>query len=449
MTQAQAQPRELHLNVNLLGALGLHPAAWRWDAADPESFLRIDAYVEAAQTAERGLLDAVFLADSPGLVQDLSVGPPYNGLEPTLLLTSIARATERIGLIGTASTTYNEPYNIARRFLGVDLISGGRVAWNAVTTYNSNSARNFGAAEPTREERYARGNEFIDVVRALWSSWDPDAVIADKKSGTFADLARIRPVEHRGRHFTVSGALTLPSSPQGYPVIFQAGGHGEGRDLAGRVADAVFSAPAGLADAHELADDLRRRAAAYGRDPAALRILPGLRTTIGSTEREAWERRDELEELTDRTAAIRSLAALLGVPEEVLELDSPVPVELLNAPRPGLPANWNTDPRAQRLAAEGLTVRELLSRGIGAGYLLAVGTPEHVADTIQTWFESGAVDGFNLMPDVLADGLPALVDHVVPILQRRGLFRTEYRGTTLREHYGLPLPVTRPPVGAR
>ncbi|MFD7862825.1 NtaA/DmoA family FMN-dependent monooxygenase [Streptomyces sp. NPDC057682] len=439
-------PRELHLNVNLLGGLGLHPAAWRWDAADPLSFLDIDAYVDAARTAERGLLDAVFLADSPGLVQDLAVGPPYNGLEPTLLLTAIARATERIGLIGTASTTYNEPYNIARRFLGVDLISGGRVAWNAVTTYNANSARNFGAAEPTREERYARGNEFIDVVRALWTSWDPDAVTADKKTGEFADTGRIRPVDHRGTHFTVGGALTLPSSPQGHPVIFQAGGHGEGRDLAGRVADAVFSAPADLAGAHELAEDLRRRAAAYGRDPAALRILPGLRTTVGSTEREAWERRDRLEELTDRTAAIRSLAGLLGVPAEALSLDRPVPLELLNAPPSGPGANWSTDPHARRLAAGGLTVRELLSRGLGAGYLLSVGTPEQVADTIEAWFVSGAVDGFNLMPDVLADGLPVLVDEVVPILRRRGLFRSEYRGTTLREHYGLPLPSRARPV---
>jgi FMN-dependent oxidoreductase (nitrilotriacetate monooxygenase family) len=196
--------------------------------------------------AESGLLDAVFLADSPGVVQDLAGVPPCNGLDPFLILTAIAQATERIGLIGTASTSYNEPYNIARRVLSLDHISGGRAAWNAVTTYNSNSARNFGSGEPTRADRYARGNEFVDVVRALWRSWEPDAILADTSEGMFADQAAIRQIAHGGKHFTVRGPLTLPPSAQGSPLIFQAGGGIEGQQLAARTADAVFSSPGDL-----------------------------------------------------------------------------------------------------------------------------------------------------------------------------------------------------------
>ncbi|WP_432923343.1 NtaA/DmoA family FMN-dependent monooxygenase [Microbispora sp. CA-135349] len=440
--------RELHLNVNLLGGLGSHPGAWRWPAASPLSFIQVDEYVTAARVAERGLLDAVFLADSPGVVQNLAAGPPYNGLEPTLILTTIARATERIGLIGTASTSYNEPYNVARRFLALDVISGGRAAWNAVTTYNSNSARNFGAAEPTREERYARGNEFVDVVRALWRSWGPGAVVADVAEGRFADLSRVEPIAHRGEHFTVHGPLTLPPSPQGYPVIFQAGGAAEGRHLAARTADAVFSAPGDLANAREAARELRELTAEYGRDPAAIRILPGLRITLGGTEREAYERRERLDALTDLSGPVSYLALTLGVPPDALELDRPVPPELLAGlppDSPDSPDSGRAEDVARRLARTGLTVRQLLGRGVGTGNVEVVGTPEQVAGLIRRWFESGAVDGFNLMPDVLADGLPAFVDHVVPILQRGGLFRTEYRGATLREHYGLPVSV---PAGA-
>ncbi|TQS22527.1 LLM class flavin-dependent oxidoreductase [Microbispora sp. KK1-11] len=424
--------RELHLNVNLLGGLGAHPGAWRHPGADALSFAGVDRYVEFARIAERGLLDAVFLADSPGLVQDVSVQPPYNGIEPPLILTAIARETERIGLIGTASTTYNEPYNVARRFMALDLISHGRAAWNAVTTYNSSSARNFGGVEPTREQRYRRGNEFVDVVLALWRSWDPDAVVDDTAAGRFADPEKVRPVKHEGEIFSVHGALTLPPSEQGHPVILQAGGGEEGRELAARVADAVFCADVDPESAKAAAADLRSRMPRHGRDPGSVRILPGLETTIAGTEREAIERRDRLNDLADRKAVLQGLGMKLRVDPALLELDRPVPAGLLPPPRPGAH-------RAVALARGGLTVRDILRR-VGLGHLTVVGTPERVADVIQSWFESGAADGFNVMPDVLADGLPAFVDHVVPILRRRGLFRTDYRGTTLREHYGLPVP---------
>ncbi|GAA3191385.1 NtaA/DmoA family FMN-dependent monooxygenase [Dactylosporangium siamense] len=434
--------RELHLNVNLLGGLGEHPGAWRWPGTDPLSFLHVDRYVEAAVVAERGTLDAVFLADSPGIVQDIHTLPPYNGLEPTLVLTAIARATERIGLIGTASTSYNEPYNVARRFMTLDLISHGRVAWNAVTTYNSASARNFGGTEPTREQRYSRGNEFVDVVRALWTSWQPGALIADEVTGQFADPDRIRPIEHVGEHFTVRGALTLPPSEQGYPVIYQAGGGVEGRDLAGRTADAVFSAAVDEQDARTNAAAIRRAALGYGRAPDSIIILPGLRTSVASTEREAVQRREALRDLADQTGVLKGLATKLRVDAGALHLDHPVPPQLLTEVHG--PAGPGED-TLLRQARQGSTVRELL-RAFGPGHLVAVGTPEHVADTIERWFSSGAADGFNLMPDTLHDGLPDFVDHVIPILRRRGLFRTGYRGTTLREHYGLPVPVPARPV---
>ncbi|HEY4456432.1 MAG TPA: NtaA/DmoA family FMN-dependent monooxygenase [Pseudonocardiaceae bacterium] len=434
--------RELHLNVNLLGGLGAHPGAWRWPAADPLSFLHVDSYVELAKIAERGKLDAVFLADSPGLVQDITELPPYNGIEPTITLTAVARATERIGMVGTASTTYNEPYNVARRWLSLDTVSGGRLAWNAVTTYNSISSRNFGGSEPTREERYARGNEFVDVVRALWQSWDENALIVDTATGHFADPGRIRPIGHEGVHFTVNGSLTLPASPQGYPLILQAGGGIEGRHLAARTADVVFSAPIDLPDALSYAQALRELTADYGRDPSWIRITPGLRTFIGGTEEEALRRKESLDDLADRAGAVHALAAALGTDPALLALDRPVPGHVLADLPTDIDDSQHLQHIAIRMARTGKTVRELINRGAGAG-LVAVGAPEQIADTIQFWYESGAVDGFNVMPDVLADGLPAFVDQVVPILQRRGLFRTEYRGTTLREHYGLPVPSGR------
>ncbi|MFF4344343.1 NtaA/DmoA family FMN-dependent monooxygenase [Kitasatospora sp. NPDC001540] len=372
--------RELHLNINLLST-GAHHGAWRWPGVDPLSFVHVENYVASAQVAERGLFDAVFLGDVPGIAENINYRPQFNGLEPTLVLTAIALATERIGLIGTASTSYNEPYNLARRLQALDLISHGRAGWNAVTTSIPAISHNFTATLPDREERYARAREFVDVVRTLWLSWEPDALPADTAAGRFADLDRIPAIDHHGEHFDVRGPFCLPRSEQGHPVIVQAGGSGHGRDLAGRTADAVFASGTDLASSRAYVADLRRHVASYGRDPEAIVVLPGLVTHIGDTEREAWRRRRALDEL------------------------------------------------------------DLEHRGTSNGHLTATGTPEQVADLIQLWFEEGAADGFNLMPDVLADGLPVFVDEVVPILQRRGLFRTEYRGSTLREHYGAAQPV--------
>ncbi|GJF32070.1 hypothetical protein KNE206_47700 [Kitasatospora sp. NE20-6] len=374
--------RELHLNLHMVGgATGVHPAAWRAPGSDPHGFAKTEAWVAAAQLAERGLMDAVFLSDTPGVFGDIDSGPhgAYY-LEPTLVLTAIAAATERIGLIATASTTSNEPYNIARRFKSLDVLSGGRAGWNAVTTYIPQVAANFGGSGlPPRTDRYARAEEFVDVVKALWRSWEPEALVADVETGRFTDPRRLRPIDHHGRHFSVRGPLPLPPSAQGHPLVVQAGASGPGRELAGRTADVVFSGAGTQDTALAYAADVRARAERHGRDPRSVRILPGLMTTVEDSRREALRRLDRLDRLAGH-------------------------------------APW---------------------RG---SHIEAVGTPEHVADVAEEWFTSGAADGFTLMPDVFADGLPAFVELVVPILRKRGIYRSGYRGTTLRDHFGLPHP---------
>ncbi|MFF4969750.1 NtaA/DmoA family FMN-dependent monooxygenase [Streptomyces sp. NPDC001037] len=431
--------RALHLNVHPVAA-GHHPGAWRWPGADPVAFSRIEGYLDVARTAERGLLDAVFLADVPGLHADLTDYPIVNGLEPTLILTAMAVVTERIGLVGTASTTYNEPYNIARRFRALDLISHGRAGWNAVTTSGPRVAGNFTAHEPDSAERYARAEEFVSVVLKLWDSWAPDALVTDVTSGRYADMARIRPIHHHGAHYHVAGPINLPPSEQGHPVLFHAGVSDSVRTLTARTGEVMFSAvvdpDAALADI----SDIRSRALAFGRRAGSVLFLPGLVTSVGGTEEEALRRREELDELSGNEEALLAVAATLGLDPGDLALDRPVPEALLG----GLHRVGGHARAVARLALEGRTVRDIVRRGGGGGHVVAVGAPEQVADRIQAWFESGAVDGFTLMPDVTFDGLPAFVDAVVPILQRRGLFRTAYEGSTLREHYGLALPDVAP-----
>jgi FMN-dependent oxidoreductase (nitrilotriacetate monooxygenase family) len=430
--------RELHLNVHPVGA-GNHPGAWRWPGADPVSFARVEGYLEVARVAERGLLDAIFLADVPGLHADLTDYPIVNGLEPTLILSAMAVVTERVGLVGTASTTFNEPYNIARRFRALDLISHGRAGWNAVTTSGPRVAANFVAEEPDSRTRYERAEEFVAVVRKLWDSWGEDGLVLDVEAGRYADMDAIAPIDHHGRHFDVRGPITLPPSEQGHPVIYHAGVSDEVRTLTARTAEAMFTAAVDVdAAAGDLAE-IRSRAARFGRAPDSFLFLPGFITTLGGTEAEALRRRRELDELANVEDQVRWVAARLGLPPDALELDRPVPESL----REALPVPSGHGRHAVVLAKSGLTVRDIIALGGGSGHVLGVGTPEQVADRIETWFRAGAVDGFTLMPDVTFDGLPAFVDHVVPILQRRGVFRTEYRGRTLREHHGLPFPAAR------
>ena len=429
--------RQLHLNVNILSS-GFYASAWRTTDANPFAFADIGHYVRAAQIAERGKFDAVFLADQPAINGRLDFGPVL-ALEPTIVLTAVAAATKNIGVIATASSTYNEPYNLARRIASLDLVSGGRAGWNIVTTANPAVARNFGFDDVAQHrERYVRAAEFADVVKQLWDSWEDDAFIGDKASGQFADVSRIHAINHVGPHFSVAGPLQVPRSPQGRPVLVQAGGSDDGRELAARHAEAIFSVAQTLEEGVTYARDIRARALRFGRQADEIVVLPGLTTIIGATEEEAQRREKELWDLLPESFALDRLATQLQIDKNRLKLDEPLPDDL------PLPENGS---QTFFLAAinfgrrNNLTARQLL-RGLGGstGHRVIVGTPETIADSIEEWFNAGAADGFNLMPDVVPSGLEAFVNGVVPELQRRGLFRTEYSGSTLREHFGLRRP---------
>lgn len=438
--------RELHLNVNILNA-GFAGAAWRAPGSDPGAFVDVQHYVRIAQIAERGTLDAIFLADVPAFA-DRPEHRPYQALEPTIVLATAAAATENIGLIGTASSTYNDPYNIARRFATLDLASGGRVGWNVVTTADPTASRNFGADNVTAHAtRYERAAEFTQVVKDLWDSWEDDALVGDKATGQFIDRSKVHAIDHVGAHFRVSGPLNVPRSPQGRPVLVQAGGSRDGIALAARHAEAIFSVAQTIEEGLEFAQTVRTQARAFGRNGDDIVILPGLGTTIGSTEAEARRRDEELWELIPADYGLQRLAGILKVRADALDLDAPLPA--LPVPADGMQTFFlSAVALAQR---ERFTVRQLLRQLNGStGHRRIVGTPEQIADDIERWFTSGAADGFNLMPDVLPDGIEVFVDHVVPLLRKRGLFRTAYEGRTLRSRFGLPRPQSRfaPQAGA-
>ncbi|WP_405493150.1 LLM class flavin-dependent oxidoreductase [Nocardia sp. NBC_00511] len=435
-------PKQLHLNAFLMST-GHHEASWRLPESDPHANTDIEHYVRLAQLAERGKLDSIFFADSPVLFSDTG-RRPAGKLEPTVLLTAIAVQTSRIGLIATASTSYNEPFNLARRFASVDWVSGGRVGWNIVTTAGADAARNFGLHDvPAHKLRYERATEFVEVATKLWDSWDDDAVLADKESGIHTDPDRVRPIHHEGRFFSVAGPLNLPRPPQGYPVLVQAGSSEDGKDFAARYAEAVFTAQQTLEDGLEFYADLKRRAVALGRDPETIKILPGIVPVIGDTEEHARELDAELERLISPEYARNQLARQWGIPVEDLDLDSELPDDLPTEDDiQGAKSRFTLIVNLAR--REHLTLRELIARlGGGRGHRTFAGTAEQVADTIEEWFTRGAADGFNIMPAVLPSGLERFVDEVVPILQARGLFRTDYTETTLRGHYGLDRPINQ------
>jgi len=434
-----SRPGKLHLNAFLMN-VGHHEAAWRLPDSDPFAHTNVEHYQALARIAERGKLDSLFLADSPVLWNTIA-RRPGGALEPTVLLAALAGVTRHIGLIATASTTYNEPYNLARRFASLDFISRGRAGWNVVTTAGVDAARNFNLDElPAHRERYERAAEFIDVSLKLWDSWDDDAASGDKERGVWGDDDKLHPPRHRGRFFRVDGPLNVPRCPQGYPLIVQAGSSDDGKELAGRYAEAVFTAQQTLADAQSFYADLKAQARGHGRDPDHIKILPGIVPVIGATEAEAERLEAELDRLIKPEYAKLQLAQTLRVAPEVLELDAELPRDLPSEDEiEGAKSRYTLIVNLAR--RERLTVRQLIGRlGGGRGHRTFAGTPEQVADALQHWWENGAADGFNIMPAVLPSGLERFVDHVVPILQQRGLFRTEYEGRTLRDHYGLPRP---------
>ena len=442
MSRTGTRPRQLHLNINVLHS-GFVPSAWRLPDADPRAFIDVGHYIRVAQIAEAAKFDAVFLADNAAIIEQIDFRP-ITALEPTVLLACVAAATTHIGVIGTASTSYNEPYNIARRFSTLDHVSNGRAGWNVVTTADLPSARNFGRdAVPDHGERYARAAEFTDVVKALWDSWEDDALIGDKLGGRFIDIDKVQPIAHRGAHFSVQGPLNLPRTPQGHPVLVQAGGSADGRDLAARHAEAVFSASQSLEESLAYGREINTLAAAYGRGSHAVKIFPGLTTIIGATEAEGIRRRDELIDMIPWSYNIKRLAGILGIAPERIKLDERLPDDI------ALPNNGNGNhtffnATLAQARLHGYTARQLVyALAGGGGHRVVVGTPEQIADDIEHWFKAGAADGFNLMPDALPSGLQDFADGVVPILQQRGIFRREYEGATLREHLGLARPAGR------
>ncbi|WP_030198464.1 LLM class flavin-dependent oxidoreductase [Streptomyces sp. NRRL S-87] len=434
-------PRTLHLNAFLMNA-GHHDAAWRHPRTRPERVTDLRYFQDLARAAERGRLDSVFLADGVALwgkVRHNALG----GFEPLTLLSALAAVTEHVGLIATVSTTFNEPYHVARKFASLDHLSGGRAGWNIVTSGSVDEARNFNREEHLDHAvRYARAREFVDVATKLWDSWEDDAIVLDRERGVYADTDKVRPVEHRGEHFRVAGALNVPRSPQGYPLLVQAGSSEDGKEFAAEFAEAVFTAQQTLADAQAFYKDLKSRLPRYGRTDDQLLVLPGICPVIGSTEAEARALEQELTDLQVPEYGLAQLSGMLGTDLSGLPLDGPLPE---------LPEERDINGNKSRftLVAElarrdGLTLRELIARlGGGRGHRVFAGTPEQIADELEAWFTQGAADGFNIMPPHLPGGLDDFVDQVVPVLQRRGLFRTEYTGRTLRQHYGLARPANR------
>ncbi|MFF0816049.1 LLM class flavin-dependent oxidoreductase [Rhodococcus sp. NPDC003318] len=424
----------MHLNVNITTA-GVHRGAWRRSQESARAFHDPGHYVRNARIAERGLLDAVFLADQ----SYLHAGPlPGAALDPLITVAAMAQATTRIGLIASVSTTFHHPYTIARAFASLEHLSGGRTGWNVVTTRNPPAGRNYGFPDlPSREERYARAAESVDVVTRLWGSWEPGALVADRDAGVQVDQSRVHPIDHVGQYFSVTGPLQVPPSPQGRPLIVQAGGSSGGLDLAAGYADAVFTSQVTAEAAREYYTNLKKAVVQRGRAPESLAVLPGLVFTLGSTEAEATRRRDDLNELVPEADRLAAFAGWIGVDPAVLDLDKPFPLhELRDIGDTYFSVGFDRSARIHLEANRHRTVRELVAEG-PAGHWKITGTPEQVADAMEEWYRGGAADGFNLMADAYPDGLEDFVDHVVPILQRRGLFRREYDATTLRGHYGL------------
>jgi FMN-dependent oxidoreductase (nitrilotriacetate monooxygenase family) len=437
-----AQKRELHLNAFLMEA-GHHEAAWRLPESNPRADFDLQHWIELAKLAEHAKFDSLFLADGPALTGSGAFRPPGQ-LEPFTLLTALSQHTSRIGLIATVSSTYNEPYNLARRLASVDHVSGGRAGWNIVTSAGTDEAANFGLTDrPNHAARYERADEFLAVAKALWDSWESEAVVAEKESGRYADPSRLHGVDHAGRHFQVAGPLNVERPPQGYPLLVQAGSSDDGKSFAARHAEAIFTAHQTYERAADFYRDIKARTRAAGRDPDAVLVLPGIVPFIGSTEREATELARRFDALRIPEYGLSQLAWNFEVEPSVFELDAPLPDFILA--RPKLEGSQSRSDLIIELAVrEHLTVRELLSRlGGGRGHFTFVGTPDQAADTIISWFEGGAADGFNIMAPGLPSELETFIEHVLPILRSKGLFREDYRGRTLREHYGLAVPANQ------
>jgi FMN-dependent oxidoreductase (nitrilotriacetate monooxygenase family) len=437
--------RQMHLGMSIRG-LGYHPAAWRHPDVPADGTLRFEHYRRSALAAERGKCDLVFFADGIGIRErDVPPGSLARSgyeiveMEPMTLLPALAVVTERIGLVTTASTTYNEPFHIARKFATLDLISNGRAGWNVVTSWSEAEAKNFNREQHVDyATRYARAAEFVEVVKGLWDSWEEDAFPLDKRSGQFFDEAKMHILDHKGTFFSVRGPLNVGCLPQVHPIVVQAGASEQGRELAAATADLVYAVHPSLEVAQAFYADLKRRLPRYERNADALKILPALRPVVGRTTQEARAKYDQLQQLLDPLVGLARLSQTFG-DLSGYPLDGPVPLDKLG------PAELRSI-SAQLLARvrrQNPTIRELYQEVAGMGGFCLIGTAEDIADVMQEWFENDGCDGFNITPTHLPGGCEDFVEMVTPELQRRGLFREDYQGRTLRENLGLKRPMNR------
>lgn len=434
--------KQLHLGLFSYPG-GHHVAGWRHPSVAAGEILGFDFYRTMAQTAERGLFDLFFVGDMLAAREKdgrVVAEGALNNMDSISTTSAVAAATHRIGLVATLSTTYNEPYAIAGRFATLDHLSDGRSGWNIITTANDDAALNFSRkTHMEKTQRYQRAKEFVDVCTALWDSWADDALQADRAQGVFANPARIRPIQHESAFFSVRNALPLPRPPQGWPVLVQAGGSPSGLEFAASVAEVIFAAQTRMEEARAFREAVQSRMPAYGRDPQTLRVLPGLMPIIGATEAEALRKEEELNELLHPAVGVWMLSEQLKFRLYDRPIDAPLPVPEIRA------SGSAFTPRVTSLLAqaeaEGLSIGEC-GRRVAAtrSHGSVVGTPEQVVAHMASWLEAGAADGFNIMPPYFPSELDLFVDEVVPLLQRRGLFRAGYAGSTLREHLNLTRP---------
>ncbi|NTU25681.1 LLM class flavin-dependent oxidoreductase [Bacillus tequilensis] len=436
-----SKKKQIKLGVFLAGT-GHHVASWRHPDAPSDASMNLDYFKELAKTAERGKLDMLFLADSLSI--DIKSHPNVlTRFEPFTLLSALAQVTSRIGLTATASTTYSEPFHIARQFASLDHLSNGRAGWNVVTSSIESTALNFSGEKHLEHHlRYQRAEEFVEVVKGLWDSWEEDAFIRNKETGEFFEKEKMHELNHKGEYFSVRGPLNVSRTPQGQPVIIQAGSSGDGKALAARTAEVIFTAQNHLESAQEFYQSIKEQAAEFGRDPEKIAIMPGIFPIIADTEEAAQAKYKELQDLIIPSVGLQILQNYLGgIDLSAYPLDGPLPKLDADASNAVKSRFKLVQEMAER---DNMTIRELYKYVAGSrGHHIFVGTPEQLADKMQEWVDQKACDGFNIMPPLLPEGIEVFVDQVVPILQERGVFRKEYEGTTLREHFGLEKPVNR------